>query len=66
MKQFWKGGNLHSYFCAFHQGGRERKRQREIESRERKGERNEKERATESEKDLTMNKIKPERYQKLI
>lgn len=51
MKPFWKGENLHSYFCAFHWGGRERKRQREIERKKIKGERNEKERATESEKD---------------
>lgn len=51
MKSFWIGENLHSYFCAFHWGGRERKRQRQIESRERKGERNEKERAMDSLRD---------------
>lgn len=31
MKPFCKGKNLHSYFCAFHWGGRERKRQSERE-----------------------------------
>lgn len=50
MKSVWKGKNLHSYFCAFHLGGRERKIHSEKKKAGGEKERNEKERATVSEK----------------